>query len=613
MEYTVLARRYRPQSFGDVVGQQHISQALLNAIGSDRVAHAYLFTGARGVGKTSTARILAKALNCPNVQDGQPCNTCEACQSISVGGDMDVLEIDGASNRSIDDIRSLRSNVNVRSMRSRYKIYIIDEVHMLTKEAFNALLKTLEEPPPNVKFIFCTTEPHKLPDTILSRCQRFDFGTIATGSIKDRLRDIAATEGIAVDDDAIDLVARRAAGSMRDSQSLFDQLLSFGGKNVTAADVHRLVGTAPDDRLYGLLAAVVAGDAALVLDRLNDTLAAGVQLGEFVDQLIAGVRDLMVVSAGAGQLDLMSMEESQRPAVLELAKQWGLSPALAALQVLSEAKSRMRTTTQGRPLVELALVRISQLRQLEVVGQLVEALKKNAALPITVNLIGGATGGTLSAAQRVITPPQEAPAPADPPQEALRSAEKKTPAVTAPARVDVPEEPVFESPGPESTSVEPVPASEPSKPKTVWGPGNEREIWPQLLAELPDMARSVALTAGKVVIGGANSGPNGLALHFSRRYNMSKTSLERSGDLQRIQEAAIRLAGRPVSVTCLIDPTLDPAPSQGAEPVAETRAGNEVTVSDPFVAKAMEIFGAKWLRADPVVLRTSNSMTSEEV
>ena len=178
--YTVLARRFRPQSFGDVVGQEHVAQALRNAITSERVAHAYLFTGARGVGKTSTARILAKSLNCPNAVAGDPCNDCEVCESIASGSDVDVLEIDGASNRGIDDIRSLRANVNIKSMRSRFKIYIIDEVHMLTKEAFNALLKTLEEPPPSVKFIFCTTEPNKLPDTILSRCQRFDFGTIQT-------------------------------------------------------------------------------------------------------------------------------------------------------------------------------------------------------------------------------------------------------------------------------------------------------------------------------------------------------------------------------------------------------------------------------------------------
>ena len=182
-EYTVLARRYRPRGFADVVGQEHVAQALKNAINSSRVAHAYLFTGARGVGKTSMARILAKSLNCPHAVNGDPCNECDICESIARGSDVDVQEIDGASNRGIDDIRQLRANVNVRSMRTRYKVYIVDEVHMLTKEAFNALLKTLEEPPPSVKFVFCTTEPNKLPDTILSRCQRFDFGTIETASM----------------------------------------------------------------------------------------------------------------------------------------------------------------------------------------------------------------------------------------------------------------------------------------------------------------------------------------------------------------------------------------------------------------------------------------------
>ncbi|MEI8021808.1 MAG: DNA polymerase III subunit gamma/tau, partial [Schlesneria sp.] len=247
-QYTVLARRFRPQTFSEVVGQERVAQTLRNAIHEGRVAHAYLFTGARGVGKTSMARIFAKALNCPFVKDGVPCNECEQCRGISVGQDVDVSEIDGASNRGIDDIRSLRANVNIKSMRSKYKVYIIDEVHMLTKEAFNALLKTLEEPPPMVKFVFCTTEANKVPDTILSRCQRFDFGTISTDNITIRLRQLAEAEGFRVDEAALDLVARRAAGSMRDSQSLFDQLLAFGSEHITSADVHRLLGTAPDDR-----------------------------------------------------------------------------------------------------------------------------------------------------------------------------------------------------------------------------------------------------------------------------------------------------------------------------------------------------------------------------
>ena len=223
-EYVVVARRYRPQTFDELIGQEHVARGLSGAILSHRVGHAYLFTGARGVGKTSAARILAKALNCVHGPAPAPCNECDICRSISSGDDVDVLEIDGASNRGIDEIRQLRQNVNMRPSRARFKVYIIDEVHMLTREAFNALLKTLEEPPEHVKFIFCTTEPEKIPITILSRCQRYDFAGIQAESIATRLRQIAVAEGVEADDDAIALLARRAAGSMRDSQSLLEQL-----------------------------------------------------------------------------------------------------------------------------------------------------------------------------------------------------------------------------------------------------------------------------------------------------------------------------------------------------------------------------------------------------
>src|SRR5579872_4731639 len=312
MEYTVLARRFRPQSFGEVIGQETIAQALRNAIAASRVAHAYLFTGARGVGKTSTARILAKSLNCPNAKDGDPCNECDVCRGISTGSDVDVIEIDGASNRGIDEIRTLRANVNVKPMRSRYKIYIIDEVHMLTKEAFNALLKTLEEPPANVKFIFCTTDPQKLPDTILSRCQRFDFGTIATATIGQRLTEIATLEGVDVDPKAVQLVARRAAGSMRDSQSLFDQLLAFGGKTISAADVHRLLGTAPDERLVELGQALISRERPRVLELFDAAMQSGVQISELTDQLVAYFRDLMVLACGEREAPFLSVGDEQR-------------------------------------------------------------------------------------------------------------------------------------------------------------------------------------------------------------------------------------------------------------------------------------------------------------
>ena len=373
--YTVLARRFRPQGFADVVGQGHVAQALRNAILANRVAHAYLFTGARGVGKTSTARILAKALNCPHAVDGNPCNECEICEGIAAGNDVDVLEIDGASNRGIDDIRQLRANVNVKSMRTKFKLYIIDEVHMLTKEAFNALLKTLEEPPPNVKFVFCTTEPNKLPDTILSRCQRFDFGTIETANIKGRLAQIAEAEGVQVDEDALELVARRAAGSMRDSQSIFDQLLAFGEEHVTASDVHRLLGTASDDRLIAIADALVARNQAGVLSAFHQAIDGGVQLGELTDQILFYLRDLMVLASGAVEIELSAVGPGSRDTLTMQAEQWGLQTIVAAMQILADTKGRMQRVTYGRALAELALIRIALLEDLTSLDGLIEQLR----------------------------------------------------------------------------------------------------------------------------------------------------------------------------------------------------------------------------------------------
>ena len=250
--YTVLARRYRPQAFADLIGQEPVARALSNALTSNRVAHAYLFTGARGVGKTSTARILAKCLNCENGPTPTPCGICPLCLSIAAGDDVDVVEMDAASNRGIDEIRDIRSNVQYRPSRARFKIYIIDEVHMLTKEAFNALLKTLEEPPAHVKFIFATTDANKLPITILSRCQRFDFAGISLPRIAEQLRGIVEAEGLQAEPEALELVARRAGGSMRDAQSLLDQLLAFASDKLTADQVHHLLGTAGDERVLGL-------------------------------------------------------------------------------------------------------------------------------------------------------------------------------------------------------------------------------------------------------------------------------------------------------------------------------------------------------------------------
>ena len=396
--YTVLARRFRPQAFDDVVGQEHVSRALRNAIRAGRVAHAYMFTGARGVGKTSTARILAKALNCPNVVDGVPCNQCEICDGISAGNDVDVLEIDGASNRGIDDIRSLRANVGVRSMRTQFKVYIIDEVHMLTKEAFNALLKTLEEPPPNVKFVFCTTEPNKVPDTILSRCQRFDFSSINDRSIGDRLREIAKAEGFEVDEDALELVARRARGSMRDSQSLFDQLLAFSDGTVSADDVHRMLGTAGDERLVEFFDAIIEHRPGEVLTNLDTAFGLGVQPGELMDQCIGYVRDLMVTLSGGTEVPLCSVANRHRDILMRQGTRLGMHSVMAAFQILSDAKNQMFRSTFARTVLEMAMVQLSLLENLTAISDLLSGrLPTLPELPAPSNLSTTSSAGAASA------------------------------------------------------------------------------------------------------------------------------------------------------------------------------------------------------------------------
>ena len=303
-KYTVVARRYRPKTFAELVGQSTVSQALLNAIHTNRVGHAYLFTGARGVGKTSTARIFAKALNASAASDGAFDPHSDIALAIDSGEDMDVIEIDGASNRGIDEIRQLRANASVRPSRSPYKIYIIDEVHMLTPQAFNALLKTLEEPPGHVKFIFCTTDPEKMPITVLSRCQRFDFPPVQTDQILGRLKFICENEGTQADDAALSLIARRAAGSMRDSQSLLEQLLSFGGNRIRVEDVHAMLGTADETRLASFATRLIERDAAGALLELDHAAEQGVDVGQLAEQLLGYLRDMMAISVG-GSADLV--------------------------------------------------------------------------------------------------------------------------------------------------------------------------------------------------------------------------------------------------------------------------------------------------------------------
>ena len=375
--YQVVARRYRPQKFGDLVGQEHVARGLVGAIDSGRIGHAYLFTGARGVGKTSAARIYAKALECTNREHGEPCNTCDRCQAIASGHDVDVIEIDAASNRGIDEIRQLRQNVAVRPATGIHKTYIIDEVHMLTREAFNALLKTLEEPPPHVKFVLCTTEPEKLPITILSRCQRFDFQSVDTAAIAKRLAQIVESEGIQVTSAALDLIARRASGSMRDSQSLLEQLFGIAAgdkKDIGTEDVHAIIGTGKDEKVEELAQAIINRDSPTALSVLHDCIMQGADAGGVLEQLLTALRNCLVASVGCSP-DTFVGSDSAGINFVSLGKQAGTETLLAMLQIIDHSLARMRLSTHSTVLAEMAVIRLSSLEDLDNLSEVISRIK----------------------------------------------------------------------------------------------------------------------------------------------------------------------------------------------------------------------------------------------
>ncbi len=375
--YQVVARRYRPQQFADLIGQEHVARGLAGAIDSGRVGHAYLFTGARGVGKTSAARIYAKALECTNRKSGEPCNLCERCQAISAGQDVDVIEIDAASNRGIDEIRQLRQNVAVRPASGNHKTYIIDEVHMLTREAFNALLKTLEEPPPHVKFVLCTTEPEKLPITILSRCQRFDFQSVDTVAITQRLAQIVESEGLTVAPAALELIARRAAGSMRDSQSLLEQLFGIAAgdkKNIELEDVHAITGTGKDEKVGELAQALINRDSPAALSALHECLTQGADAGGVLEQLLTALRNCLVASVGCGPETFIG-STSCGVDFAELGKQAGTATMLAMLQIIDHSLARMRLSTHTTVLAEMAIIRLAALEDLDNLSEIISGIQ----------------------------------------------------------------------------------------------------------------------------------------------------------------------------------------------------------------------------------------------
>jgi DNA polymerase-3 subunit gamma/tau len=587
--YQVVARRYRPQRFDELVGQEHVARGFSGAIESGRIGHAYLLTGARGVGKTSAARIFAKALQCEAGPAAEPCNACDACRAISAGQDVDVVEIDAASNRGVDEIRQLRQNVAVRPARGRFKVYIIDEVHMLTREAFNALLKTLEEPPAHVKFVLCTTEPDKLPITILSRCQRFDFTTVAPAAIARRLAQIVEAEGIDVSAEALSLIARRAAGSMRDSQSLLEQLLGGAAGPIGIDDVHALIGTGREERVGAIVTAIVARDPPAALAALDAALHGGADPGGVLDQLVAALRDGLLASVGCGP-ELMTPQGGLGVDLAAAGRQLGTATVLAMLQILDQTLSRMATSSHAVVLAEMAIIRLATLEDLDSLAAAVDAVERagGAAAPPREKKTPDLT-------PRAGEPAAVRPAGPQPPEPPRRS--EPSPAA------DPPEPPG--SPTPEPVAAHVVGAGEPPAVPSL--PADPLTAWLAASEQVGGLAHDFAAMAVA-----ATWKDETLEVQMPATAAAATAFLSRPEMASGIGRALAEMAGR-VAVFRLVtvaaprdEPAAEPgqpgrpaeSPPRGTPAVSQAALVREAS-EHPLVAKVRTVFDAAIRRVEP--------------
>ena len=546
MSYEVLARKWRPLTFDDVVGQEHISRTLKKAVETDRVSHAYLFSGPRGCGKTSTARILARVINCEKVKDGNPCNQCPSCLAILKGNHLDVMEIDGASHTGVESVRELQESIGFTPSQSKNKVYVIDEVHMLSTHAFNALLKTLEEPPPHVYFIFATTSPQKIPDTIKSRCQRHHFKRLENAEIAGRLEFICKSEKVKFEADALRLLARKADGSMRDGTSLLDQCVTASGANVTAAAVRGILGLIDQEKVLTLVDAIASGDATAPLRLLDNAISEGVDLNDLLSALLEGYRDLMILSVPGDLSSMLFRSHGEIDHLRASLSRYELADLVTVVERLCNASARLKSATDPRIYFESVLVDLTLLDRQTDVRSLISRLEGEDGGRQAASGKGGGTRSE-SAPPRSSRAEPDAPGASSGPAGAALAAGAHLPLVGAPAPSlgEMPKRPVSLEPADGDDAAPHLAAdAELDLPKV-------QQLWDGFVT----FVRQKRVSLGVCLISGKPYAFDGkkLSIRFQKSFSLQRDQASRPESIEFVRQMFERYFGRAVEIVCFLE------------------------------------------------------------